>query len=627
MDAMTNEQDSEDESIGQADAFAALGLRAVLAENVRALGFDQPTPIQAAAIPPLLAGRSILGRARTGSGKTAAFGLPLLQAVEIGAPGPQALILAPTRELALQVTEALRTFAAGGGPGIVTIYGGSPYAPQLRALKAGVPVVVGTPGRVIDHLDRGSLKLGNLRMLVLDEADEMLKMGFIEDVEKVLEAAPETCQTALFSATMPAPIKRAADRYMTDPVTVQVEDQALTTSHIEQRAHRVPDRHKLEALIRVLSAEDIGATLVFCRTKVTCARLNEELGRRGYNVDALHGDLNQAARERVLGRMRDKRLDLLVATDVAARGLDVEHITHVINFDMPTDAEVYTHRIGRTGRAGRSGTAITFVAPQEMGRIRHWGRKLGGDVPGLPVPSDAAIAARRQGKLLDGLDALVKADDTVELRRWLENAAEERGWDPMELATAAVALLAESRGKLDLNPDDRPPAWNRPPSGGPGRDRSQGPRGGHGTPYSDRRGPSRAGGNDGPGRHAGPGRNDRPVRNPGPARNAGPARGASAHGDEVEVFFAAGRERGVRPGDLVGALANEVGIPGGHIGRITILDRKSFVRLPREVAERLLSTGATLNVRGGDIRMAISHEGGAPRGPGGGHSPAGSRRG
>ena len=612
MDAMTDTQDNDDESNLDSSAFADLGLKEVLVDNVAALGFTAPTPIQAAAIPPLVEGRSIVGRARTGSGKTAAFGLPLLHAIDPNGPGPQALVLAPTRELALQVTEALRTFAARGGPGIVTIYGGSPYAPQLRALKAGVPVVVGTPGRVIDHLERGSLKLGNLRMLVLDEADEMLKMGFIEDVEKVLDAAPDACQTALFSATMPAPIKRAADTYMTDPVTIQVEDRALTVDHIEQRWHRVPAPHKLEALIRVLSSEELGATLVFARTKVTCGRLSEELARRGYNVDALHGDLNQAARERVLGRMRSKKLELLVATDVAARGLDVEHITHVVNFDLPHDPEVYTHRIGRTGRAGREGTAITFVAPNEVGRLRHWSRKLGAPIPQTPVPSDAVIAARRHAKLLSGLDTMIQAEGTVELRRWLENEAEEHGWDPMDLATAAVALLSEGRGKLDLNPDDRPPAWNRPPNRPQARDRDQRRTNdrGHGTPYANRPGP-------GPNRPPGDER-PRPPRDEHPR----PAGG----GDEVEVFFAAGRQRGVRPGDLVGALANEIGIPGGQIGRITILDRKSFVRLPREAAEHLLASGATLNVRGGDIRMAITHEGGAPRSSGGGHSPAGTRR-
>jgi ATP-dependent RNA helicase DeaD len=617
MTTSTDPDPSEDDP----NTFEPLGLSPALLENIGQLGFREPTPIQAAAIPPLLEGRDMIGRARTGSGKTAAFGLPLIQLLDRQHRGVQALILAPTRELALQVTEALRTFAQRGGPPIVTIYGGSPYGPQLKALREGVPIVVGTPGRVIDHLERGSLDLSGLRMLILDEADEMLRMGFIEDVEKVLEAASPERQVALFSATMPEPIRRVAAKHLKDPAIIQVEGGPLTVDHIEQRWIRVPERHKLEALVRILAAEDRGATLVFARTRAACAGLASELERRGIGVDALHGDLGQTARERVLGRMREGMLDVLIATDVASRGLDVEHITHVINFDLPTDAENYVHRIGRTGRAGREGNAISFVTPQQIGRLKGFSRRIGHPIPEAPVPSNAEMAQLRQKRLLEGLRGALKAEGQEPLRGWIETVAEEEGWDPLDMAAAAVRLLTEPRGALEFDPDPRPPVWARPPV------RQQ-------RPYSnDRRDgpPMNRGSNE---RHPGPPHDRGPSEHrqgrPGPnERSHGPPRNHPEVDptDVVELFFAAGGARGLRPADVVGALANEAGVPGAWIGRITILDHKTFVGLPRVVAEHLAAAGPTFNLRGSDVRVALAREDGPKRRPdGGGRSAFGPHR-
>ncbi|HJL49182.1 MAG TPA: DEAD/DEAH box helicase, partial [Polyangiaceae bacterium LLY-WYZ-15_(1-7)] len=355
-----------------AGAFDAFGFDPRIVHALGAIGFDAPTPIQAEAMPPLLEGRDVIGRARTGSGKTAAFGLPLLQRVVATArpdsDGVRALVLTPTRELALQVTKALRSFAEGLPIEMVTVYGGAAYGPQLKALRRGVPIVVGTPGRVLDHVERGTLDLSALELLVLDEADEMLRMGFFEDVERVFERAPDSRQVALFSATMPPPIQAVAENRLPDPIEVQVEDSALSVDHIEQRGILVPERHKLDALERLLAAEPLTGAIVFCRTRAGCAETADALAKRGLSVDALHGDLNQAARERVLMRFRAGRLQVVVATDVAARGIDVDTVSHVITYDLPPAPEEYVHRIGRTGRAGRDGVAISLVTPRERGR-------------------------------------------------------------------------------------------------------------------------------------------------------------------------------------------------------------------------------------------------------------------
>ncbi|MCA9567546.1 MAG: DEAD/DEAH box helicase, partial [Myxococcales bacterium] len=342
------------------ESFSALGLDERLIEALDALGFTAPTPIQAAAVPAVISGSDVVGRARTGSGKTAAFGLGVLQRLLTSeGKGVRALVLAPTRELALQVSEALDSFAAKVPFRTATVYGGAPYPPQIHALKTAT-VVVGTPGRLLDHLERGTLSLSDVQCVVLDEADEMLRMGFIDDVETLLAATPEGRQVVLFSATMPEAIQKIADKHQRDAVEIQVEDRDLMVGHIRQVFMRVPRRNRIDALVRVLRGTTRDATLVFARTRAECAEVADELARRGVPADALHGDLNQAARERVLARLRARRLDVVVATDVAARGLDVDHITHVVNLELPGDAETYVHRIGRTGRVGREGMAILF---------------------------------------------------------------------------------------------------------------------------------------------------------------------------------------------------------------------------------------------------------------------------
>ncbi|TNF29980.1 MAG: DEAD/DEAH box helicase, partial [Deltaproteobacteria bacterium] len=433
---------------GPEAAFDTFALDSRLREAVSSLGFTTPTPIQARAIPLLLAGRDLIGRARTGSGKTAAFGLPLLERVKSGrAPGGgvRALVLAPTRELALQVTAALETYARALPVNILTVYGGAPYGRQLDALRNGVPVVVGTPGRLLDHLDRGTLDLSAVELVVIDEADEMLRMGFVEDVERLLAAAPPTRQVALFSATMPPPIREIASAYLRDPEEAQVEERALTVDHIAQRWLAVPHRFKLDALERVLRGEPRGTTLVFAKTRAGCGEVTDALLARGFAVEALSGDLDQSARERVVGRLRAGLLDLVVATDVAARGIDVEHLTHVINLDLPHDTETYVHRIGRTGRAGRDGAAISFVTPREQHRVRELERALRVQIARMEVPSDAAIADRKRDAIRADLTRAIEAHGFDAVQQATRELLEVTGWSAEDLAAAAVRLLADAR--------------------------------------------------------------------------------------------------------------------------------------------------------------------------------------
>ncbi len=531
--------------------FSEFELDARLVQAVTAMGFETPTPIQCEAIPPLMSGKDVIGSARTGSGKTAAFGLPLLHRVQ--GPGRQvkALVLVPTRELALQVTSALTAFADVVGTRVVTVYGGTSYMPQLRALASGVPVVVGTPGRILDLMDRGALDLSALDLVVLDEADEMLRMGFIDDVEQILEATPPERQVALFSATMPDRIRSIARKHLREPVLVRVEDEKLTSHHIEQRWMRVPSDHKIDALVRVLDGEPRETALVFARTRAGCAEAADELAKRGVPVDALHGDLNQAARERVLARMRSKQLDVVVATDVAARGIDIDHITHVINFDLPDDTESYVHRIGRTGRAGRKGIAITLATPKQKRRIHELARELGVEITAMEVPSDADLARRQVEALLRTVQSAFDAD-LAPARPLLKELTVD-GADIEEIALAALTALAEATNvRLGVEHDTQPPAWARP-----AKETSEAPRGHYNT-------------------------------------------------NEVELFFPVGRRQGVRPGDLVGALAGDTDIPGSLVGRITILDDKSFVGLPRVTAEHVLDGYKTIQIRGNDVPVSLA---------------------
>ncbi|MFH1463657.1 MAG: DEAD/DEAH box helicase [Pseudomonadota bacterium] len=533
-------------------SFADLGLDPVLLRAVEELGFDVPTPIQAAVIQHLLAGRDVIGRARTGSGKTAAFGLPLLQALQPHKEGPQALVVCPTRERAIQVAGALETFAAQAPVAFATIYGGAPYPPQIRALERAA-VVVGTPGRLLDHLQRGTLELGEVHTFVLDEADEMLRMGFLEDVTRLLDATPTDRQVALFSATMPEPIRQVALR-LSDPVEVQVEDRELSVGHIEQHWVEVPAQHKLDALVRVLKATGAGTTLVFTRTRAACAETADALAKRGLAVDALHGDLAQAARERVLERMRARQLSIVIATDVASRGIDVDHITHIVNFDLPPEVESYVHRIGRTSRAARRGTAISLCTPRDKERLKWFQRATGSEIMRMEVPSDADIVRATRRRLVDELrDAM---DSSTDAGAAMDELMAIHGWTERQLGAAALTLLTRRDGvALGELPDEEPPSWAQPQQKyGQDFDRT----------------------------------------------------------NEVEIFLPIGRSHGLTPADVVGALTNEGGMTGRQIGRITITPKKTFVGMSRATGEALLARTQQLQLRNRTVFFHPARPQGAP---------------
>jgi ATP-dependent RNA helicase DeaD len=431
--------------------FAALGLSGPILHALRQVGYETPSPIQAECIPRLLAGVDLLGQAQTGTGKTAAFALPILSRLELTPPRLQALVLTPTRELGIQVAEAFQRYATGlPNFRVLPIYGGQSYGPQLSALNRGVHVVVGTPGRIIDHLERGSLDLSNLRFLVLDEADEMLRMGFIDDVETILRKTPATRQTALFSATLPAPIRRIAQTYLRDPVEVTISAKTRTADNIRQRYWLVNGLHKLDALTRILEAEPFEAMIIFTRTRQATDELAERLQARGYAAAAINGDIQQAQRERTIGALRDGKIDILVATDVAARGLDVERVSHVINYDVPTDSESYVHRIGRTGRAGRSGEAILFIAPRERGLLKIIERATRQPIELMVLPTIKQVNDSRVARFKQAIrDVLASEELDVYQRVIDEFERESENETPVparDIAAALAHMFIASRG-------------------------------------------------------------------------------------------------------------------------------------------------------------------------------------
>jgi ATP-dependent RNA helicase DeaD len=534
---MSTPEPSGDEPVVDAtdpsSPFAPFGLDPRVLMAVARLGFEAPTRVQLAAMGPLREGRDVLVRARTGSGKTAAFGLPLLTRLAEGGRHVRALILAPTRELALQVAEALKSFATELPLRILTVYGGAPYGPQLDALRrGGVTVVVGTPGRVRDLVDRGALLLGQVEVLVLDEADEMLRMGFVEDVEHLTAATPPTRQVALFSATVPDPIRAIARQQMKNPVELEVEGGGPTTDHVTQQICIVPRPRRIEALVRWLACTEREGTLIFVRTRAGCAEVAEALFSRGFPAEALHGDLSQQAREQVLGHFRSRQCEVLVATDVAARGLDVDHVSHVVNLEPPLDTESYVHRVGRTARAGRAGVALTFGSPTDRERLRRLARRLNVQPEEIRVPTEADVTRVRQDRLFQAL-AAVTPKDRQDAEALLAH------WGAPELAVAAVALLcADRRIPLALPIVEEP------------------------IPAA--------------------------VRH---------VQGAD------QLFVGMGRRDGLRAEDVVGALANECGIAPNNLGKIRILDRKSFVALPGPVLDHLLSDRSSLPLRGRHVRL------------------------
>jgi ATP-dependent RNA helicase DeaD len=530
-----------------AAAFAELGLRAEVLEAVRNVGYESPTPIQIRTIPNLLAGRDVIGQAQTGTGKTAAFALPLLTRLDLTRHAPQVLVLTPTRELAIQVAEAFQTYAGRlAGFHVLPVYGGQDYSVQLKQLKRGVHVVVGTPGRLMDHMRRGTLKLDHLAAVVLDEADEMLRMGFIEDVEWILAQTPSQRQIALFSATMPAAIRRIADQYLRDPAEITIKVRTSTAETIRQRYWTVTGVHKLDALTRLLETEPFDGTLVFVRTRIAAVELAERLQARGYATAALNGDMPQKQREQTINRLKAGSLDILVATDVAARGLDVERISHVINFDIPNDTEAYVHRIGRTGRAGRSGEAILFVAPRERHLLRAIERATRQTIEPMELPSAEAVNDKRIAKFNQRITDTLATRDLEFFRELVARYQQQHEVDPLDVAAALAQLV---QGDKPLLVKDAAP----PPKKSRRIDVDGGERGQRAPRASDDRG--------------------EPRRRP-----------ASREHDElpkdlyrVEV----GRAHGVQPGNLVGAIANEAGLASAHIGRIEIFDEFSTVELPQ----------------------------------------------
>ena len=536
-----------------ASGFAELGLAPELDRALTGLGYEEPTPIQRAAIPPLIAGRDLVGQAATGTGKTAAFALPVLQRL-LGRDreaGLLALILVPTRELAMQVSEAMQTYGQDIGVRVLPVYGGQPIGRQLRALDRGVDVVVATPGRALDHIARGTLNLGELEIVVLDEADEMLDMGFAEDIESILGQTPDRRQTALFSATMPSRINGLVRRYLSDPVRAELGREASASPDellVRQVAYMTPRGHKPAALVRVLDMEKPAATVVFCRTRDEVDQLTETLNGRGYRAEALHGGMDQQQRDRVMGRLRAGSLDLLVATDVAARGLDVDQLTHVVNYDVPSAPESYVHRIGRVGRAGREGTAITLAEPRESKMLKAIERATRRPIAIEKLPTVDDLRERRLELTRATLRQIVLEDDLDGFRSVVEPLGEEFGI--YEVALAAVKLAMEASG-TSRDEEELPPADLIPPDDRRRRDEGQGPR-----------------------------------------------RGRTAAAGTTRLFVGTGRSSGVRPQDLVGVIARKSQLTGQDIGAIEIADRFSLVEVPETAADDVVAALRQVSIKG-----------------------------
>jgi ATP-dependent RNA helicase DeaD len=576
-----------------AASFRDLALSEAVLRALTDVGYEAPSPIQAATIPVLLSGADMLGQAQTGTGKTAAFALPALTRIDLAKHEPQVLVLVPTRELALQVAEAFLKYAAHlKGFHVLPIYGGQSYQPQLNALRRGVHVVVGTPGRVIDHMNRGTLKLTGLTLLVLDEADEMLRMGFIDAVESILEQTPPQRQVALFSATIPAPIRRIASKHLRSPIEVTIKSKTSTAANIRQRYWMVSGMHKLDALTRILEAETFDGMLVFTRTKQSTVDLAEKLEARGFAAAPLNGDIPQPLRERTVARLKAGQIDIVVATDVAARGLDVERIGHVVNYDVPYDTESYVHRVGRTGRAGRKGEAILFIAPRERNMLRAIERATRQVIEPMNLPTVDAVNALRIAKFKQRVSETIAKGEAGALRSVVEQLEAESG---LPLIDIAAALASMSQGTTPLllaaGAADRPGPADRP---GRAAERSR---------PSERSAEASA---DSP-----------PVRKPR-------AKSAAA---QMETFrIEVGSVHGIKPGNIVGAIANEAGIEGVHIGRVDIREEHSFVDLPEGMPKQIFKELQKVRVVGRELRISrVSVKPPKPpRDPAGRHAVVGS---
>ncbi|MEK6806704.1 MAG: DEAD/DEAH box helicase [Pseudomonadota bacterium] len=564
--------------------FRDLALSEPLLKALNDVGYESASPIQAATIPPLLEGRDVLGQAQTGTGKTAAFALPILAKIDLRKAFPQALVLAPTRELAIQVAEAFQKYAKHlPGFHVLPIYGGQSYGPQLAALRRGVHVVVGTPGRVIDHMEKGTLRLDALSWLVLDEADEMLRMGFIDDVEKILKKTPANRQVALFSATMPSVIRRIAQTYLKSPAEITVKSKTTTVANTRQR-YWLATGNKLDALTRILEAEPFDGMIIFNRTKQGTTELAEKLEARGFAVAPLNGDIDQKLRERTVARLKNGELDIIVATDVAARGLDVERISHVVNYDIPNDTESYVHRIGRTGRAGRKGEAILFVVPRERHMLKMIERATRQTITPMELPTEADIADLRSAKFKEKItQALAEPKNATSLGKYrgvLEKYEREQKVAALDIAAALAHLL---QGDIPT-----PQPISAPAATPSYRERSS-------SPPRHARSESR-----------GESRDERPRERP--QRSGGRETGKETYRIEV------GHQHGVKPGNIVGAIANEAGLDSANIGRIEIFDDHSLIDLPEGMPKDILHLLQKVWVVGQKLRISKA-------GAGGGASP------
>lgn len=530
--------------------FNDLNLQPELVQAVTELGFTSPTPIQSGVIPLMLDGRDILGQAQTGTGKTAAFALPMIQTLQPGHKYIQGLVLVPTRELATQVAGAISDLGRHTGVNVLAVYGGQPYGAQIGALRRGVDILVGTPGRLLDLIDRSVLDLGGIRTVVLDEADEMLSMGFIEDIETILSNTPEDHQTALFSATLPAPIRRLAEKYMQEPQQVTVQREQVTVDAIEQRYYLVSTHEKTAALTRLFEVEEITSALIFVRTRVETTTLAAELSARGFPAEALSGDLIQEARERTLNRFRQGQVQVLVATDVAARGLDIDNISHVFNFQLPDDPEIYVHRIGRTGRAGKTGIAITFVSASErrrLGRVEAFTRKK---IQMATLPTEEDIRVKREASLTGKLLIWLKRGRFTRERELVEQMVTE-GYDPLDIAAAAIKVARGEEKQRPIHPvailtESHPQTEKR------GYERK---------PYQDRTGEN------------------------------------SHENGMVRLKMKMGRQHGLSPNEIVGLIASRAEIPGHVIGKISIQDSRSYVDIPEEMVPQVLARTRDARIR------------------------------
>jgi ATP-dependent RNA helicase DeaD len=523
--------------------FAALELHPALQRALDGLGYEEPTPIQREAIPALLAGHDLVGQAATGTGKTAAFALPLLQRIVLGGALPQALVLVPTRELAIQVAEAVHRYGRDLGARVLAVYGGQPIGRQIRALEAGVDVVVATPGRAIDHLTRGTVGFGELRTVVLDEADEMLDMGFADDIEAIMSAVPQERQTVLFSATLPARIDGLVRRYLRDPVRVRIhrERTDAETARVRQVAYLVPRQHKASALGRLLDVESPTAAVVFCRTREEVDALGESMGARGYRAEALHGGMSQDQRDRVMARVRSRSAELLVATDVAARGLDIDHLTHVVNYDVPSAPDAYVHRIGRVGRAGRAGVAITLVEPRQHRLLKAIEKATKQKIAVESLPTVADLRARRLELTRAALETALAEDDLDRYSVVVETLTDE--YDLMEIALAAVKLAHEAGG---VEPDESEI----------------------------------------------------------PAAAAAPERAPAGRGGPTStIFVGLGHAARIRPQDLVGAIAGETSLSGRQIGAIEITHKYSTVEVPKSAEDEVITALSATLIKGRKARV------------------------